>query len=149
MHENRCFGPVLGGRKLFKAGQKLSLNCPNNCSQTCSQNCPKLGVCYKGRGRLRRYLHHRAGSTASPLESFLASLGDGRAAFIRDCSYSMLRNSASGPEIGFPGRILAGLLPGKHRNWSKAGRRADFGVFPVPTWKPDFRPGSTISQHRV
>jgi hypothetical protein len=28
--------------------------------------------------------------------------------------YSMLRNSASGPEIGLPGRILAGLLPGNH-----------------------------------
>jgi hypothetical protein len=27
----------------------------------------------------------------------------------------MLRNSASGPEIGLPGRILAGLLPGRHR----------------------------------
>ncbi len=47
----------------------------------------------------------------------------------------MLRNSASGPEIGLLGRILAGLLPGKHRNRPsgrpKAGRRADFGVFPV------------------
>ncbi len=30
--------------------------------------------------------------------------------------YSMLRNSASGPETGLPGRILAGLLPGKHRH---------------------------------
>ncbi len=28
--------------------------------------------------------------------------------------YSMLRNSASGPEISLLGRILAGLLPGKH-----------------------------------
>ncbi len=28
--------------------------------------------------------------------------------------YSMLRDSASGPEIGLPGQILAGLLPGKH-----------------------------------
>jgi hypothetical protein len=38
----------------------------------------------------------------------------------------MLRNSASGPEICLPGRILAGLLPGKHRNRPsgrpKAGR---------------------------
>ncbi len=32
---------------------------------------------------------------------------------IRWTIYSMLRTSASGPEIGFPGRILAGLLPGK------------------------------------
>ncbi len=30
--------------------------------------------------------------------------------------YSMLRNSASGPEIGLPGRLLAGLLPGNHQN---------------------------------
>ena len=49
--------------------------------------------------------------------------------------YSVLRNSASGPEIGLPGWILAGLLPGKHRNRSSgrpsAGRRADFGAFPV------------------
>ncbi len=47
----------------------------------------------------------------------------------------MLRNSASGPEIGLPGRILARLLPGKHRNRSsgppKTGRVADFGSFPV------------------
>ena len=28
----------------------------------------------------------------------------------------MLRNSASGPEIGLPGRILARLLPGKNRS---------------------------------
>ncbi len=28
--------------------------------------------------------------------------------------YSMLCNGASGPEIGLPGRIVAGLLPGKH-----------------------------------
>ena len=47
----------------------------------------------------------------------------------------MLRNSASGPEIGLPGRILAGLLPGKHRNrpsgQRSAGRKADFGSSPV------------------
>ncbi len=50
-------------------------------------------------------------------------------------SYSMLRNSASGPGIGLPGQILAGLLPGKHRKRHSgrptAGRRADFGAFPV------------------
>ncbi len=50
-------------------------------------------------------------------------------------SYSMLRNGASGPEIGLPGTILAGMLPGKHRNRPfgrpSAGRRADFGAFPV------------------
>ncbi len=45
---------------------------------------------------------------------------------------SMLHSGASGPEIGLPGRILAGLLPGKHLNRPssppKAGRRADFHV---------------------
>ncbi len=30
--------------------------------------------------------------------------------------YCMLRNRASGPAIGLPGRIWAGLLSGKHRN---------------------------------
>ncbi len=52
-----------------------------------------------------------------------------------DKTYSMFRNNASGPEIGLPGRILAGLLPGEHRNqfsdWPKAGRRADFVDFPA------------------
>ena len=47
----------------------------------------------------------------------------------------MLRNIASGPEIGLPGRVLAGLLPGQHRNRPSgrpsAGRMADFGAFPV------------------
>ncbi len=28
--------------------------------------------------------------------------------------YSVLRNSASGPETGLPGRFWAGLLPGKY-----------------------------------
>ncbi len=41
----------------------------------------------------------------------------------------------SGSEIGLPGRILAGLLPGKQRNGPSgrpsAGRRADIGVFLV------------------
>jgi hypothetical protein len=32
--------------------------------------------------------------------------------FDTETFYSMLRNGASGPEIGLPGRILAGLLPG-------------------------------------
>ncbi len=58
--------------------------------------------------------------------------------------YSMLRNSASGPEIGLPGRILAGLLPGKNRNLPSgrpsAGRRSDLGAFPEagrPTSGPE------------
>ncbi len=55
--------------------------------------------------------------------------------------YFMLRNSASGPELGLPGRILAGLLPGKHRK--AFGRRADFGAFPVAV-RAKTRPGSPI-----
>ncbi len=49
--------------------------------------------------------------------------------------YSMLRNSASGPEIGLPGRSLAGLQPGRHRNRPSsrpsAGQRADFEALPI------------------
>ncbi len=63
-----------------------------------------------------------------------------------DISYSMLRNGASGPLIGLPGRILAGLLPIKYRTRPSgrlsAGRRSDFGAFPVadrPKTGPDGR----------
>ncbi len=53
-------------------------------------------------------------------------------------TYSMLRNTASGPEIGLPGRILAGLLTGKDRNRPsgrpKAGRRADVDALPEAVW---------------
>jgi hypothetical protein len=49
--------------------------------------------------------------------------------------YSMSRNSASGLEVRLSGRILVGLLPPKYRNGPsgrpKAGRRADFGAFPL------------------
>ncbi len=49
--------------------------------------------------------------------------------------YSMSRNNGSGPEIGLPGRILAGLVPGKHRHRPSgrpsAGQRTGFSVFPV------------------
>ena len=49
--------------------------------------------------------------------------------------YSLLRNITSGPEIGLPGRIVTGLLPGKPRNRPAgrpaAGRRADFCIFVV------------------
>ncbi len=48
-------------------------------------------------------------------------------------NYSMLRNTASGPEIGLPGRILAGLQLGNHRN-QPSGRRTDLGAFPVAIW---------------
>jgi hypothetical protein len=54
--------------------------------------------------------------------------------------YSMLLNSASGPQIGLPGRILAGLLPVKYRNrpsgQPRAGRRGDVGAFPVAVRQP-------------
>ncbi len=69
--------------------------------------------------------------------------------------YSMLRNSASGPEIGLPGRILAGLLPGKNRNRPSGrafgqleGRILCFpGSSPAPirARKADLRPGSIIA----
>ncbi len=60
--------------------------------------------------------------------------------------YSMLCNSPSGSEIGLPGRILAGLLPGKHRHRPpgrpSATRRADFGAVPAAVRK--IRPGRPI-----
>ena len=68
--------------------------------------------------------------------------------------YFMLRNNASGPQTGLPGRILTGLLPGKHQNRPsgrpKAGRGADFGTFPVavrPKSGPEgrFWPGTIIA----
>ncbi len=61
----------------------------------------------------------------------------------------MLRNNASGPGIGLPGRILAGLLPGKHRNRisgrPSAGRRADVGSLPVAV-RPKSGPEGRRSQ---
>jgi hypothetical protein len=65
----------------------------------------------------------------------------------------MLRNSASGPEIGLPGRILAGLLPGKHEirpsGRPKAGRRPIFMFSRCqsgqnPARKADILPGSRV-----
>ncbi len=53
--------------------------------------------------------------------------------------YLMLRNSASGPEIGLPGRISTGFSPGEPQN-RPSGRRADFDVFPIRV-----RPGSPFS----
>ncbi len=69
----------------------------------------------------------------------------------------MLLNSASGPEIGLPALILAGLLPENHPNRPsgrpRAGRRAYFRAFPAavrpPARKADFRLGSAIAKHRV
>ncbi len=58
-----------------------------------------------------------------------------RAVFIYIYIYSMLRNNASGPEIGIPDRISAGFLSGKHQirpfGRPKASRRADFDAFPT------------------
>ncbi len=53
--------------------------------------------------------------------------------------FFMLRNSASGPEIGLPGRILAKLLPEKHRNRPSVqierGRGRDLSQAPPePGW---------------
>ena len=41
--------------------------------------------------------------------------------------YSMLRNSASGPEIGLPGRILAGLLPTQASHVTQAPPKTALG----------------------
>ncbi len=49
--------------------------------------------------------------------------------YTRMC-YSMLRNNASGPEIGLPGRILTGLLAGKTQN-RPSDRRPDGGPISV------------------
>ncbi len=45
-------------------------------------------------------------------------------------TYSMLRNNGSGQDIGLPGRILAGLLPGKHRNWPSGRPEGRFQCVP-------------------
>ena len=63
--------------------------------------------------------------------------------------YSMLRNNASGPEIGLPGRILAGLLPESTEIGPPAGgpisvlSRSQSGRNPAR--KADLRPGSIIA----
>ncbi len=53
----------------------------------------------------------------------------------RPCNYSILRNSASRPEIGLPGRISAVFCSRTHQNRPsgrpKAVRRANFDVIPV------------------
>ncbi len=64
----------------------------------------------------------------------------------------MSRNRTSGPEIGVPGRILAGLPPEKNlqrpSGRPKAGRRADFGAFRVAV-RPKSGPegGFTARKH--
>ncbi len=65
--------------------------------------------------------------------------------FVFSFFLSMLRNNASGPDIGLPGRSLAGLLPGRHHirpfGRPSAGRRADFGAFPVAVLPKSGRQG--------
>ncbi len=52
------------------------------------------------------------GPKAGPTPSKTGPVIKGGAGKVK--GYSMLRNSGSGPEIGLPGRILAGPLPGNH-----------------------------------
>ncbi len=53
----------------------------------------------------------------------------------------MLRTTGSGLEIGLPGRIVAGLLPGKHRN-----RPSGRPISCVPGSSPaTIQPGRPIS----
>ncbi len=68
---------------------------------------------------------------------------------LRIYCYPVLRNSVSGPEIGFPGMISAGSLAGKHQNRPsgrpKAGRRVAFMFSRSesgrnPARKPDLLP---------
>ncbi len=65
--------------------------------------------------------------------------------------HPMVRNSASGPEIGFPGRS-AGFQSGKPQIGPSAGRRpAGWLMLRLsrlqsgrnPAWKTDFRPGNS------
>ncbi len=75
----------------------------------------------------------------------------------------MLRNNASGPEIGLPGRIFGRILDGKT---STSALRPAFGwaegrfeAFPnrirpksgprSPARKPDLRPGSVVAEPNV
>ncbi len=61
----------------------------------------------------------------------------------RQSMHPMLRNNASGPEIGLPGRISAGFWSRElHKSALKAGRKADFYVFPTrirPKSSPETR----------
>ena len=63
----------------------------------------------------------------------------------------MLRNSVSGPGTGLPGRILAGLLLGKHRNRPsgrpKADPRADLGAFPAAV-RPESGPEGRLTARK-
>ncbi len=62
----------------------------------------------------------------------------------RTYPYSMLCNDASGAESGLPGRILAGLLPGKHPNRPSGQPEGRFRYFPGSS-PPKIQPGRPIS----
>ncbi len=62
---------------------------------------------------LQLVLHNRLSTWPSTFHDLRTCISSSPFSF---STYSMLRNSASGAEIGLPGRILAGLLPGKNRN---------------------------------
>ncbi len=74
---------------------------------------------------------------------------NGKAAF-----YPMLRNSASGPEIGLPGRMSAAFNSAESQN-RPSGRPSAAGELILRffraeagqnlSWKPDCKPGSTIA----
>ncbi len=84
-----------------------------------------------------------------------------RASILRDArspfctEYFILRNNDFGTGFGLPGPISAGLKSGKpEKKRPAAGRGANFEASRLesgrnPARKPDFRPGSTIAQHRV
>ncbi len=55
----------------------------------------------------------------------------------------MLRNNASGPEIGPQGQMLAGLLPGKNRNLPSGRPEGRFRFFPGGS-PAKIRPGRPI-----
>jgi hypothetical protein len=61
---------------------------------------------------------------------------------VRGRTYPGLYNSASGPEIGIPGRMSAGS--GKPQNRQKAVRSADFEAFPIDI-SAEILPGRPIS----
>ncbi len=113
-----------------------------------------LGECEQGRGNrpplLAGYLVDHELAIAIAKANYDDSFG--RSAFSlfqssrghhRLIVYSMLRNSPSGPKIGVPGRILAGHLPGKHRNRSLGRPEGRFPWFPGSS-PAKIRPGRPI-----
>ncbi len=62
-------------------------------------------------------------------------------------SYTMLRNSASGPEIGLQGRMSAGFESGKHQNRPSGRPEGRFRGFPIRI-RPKSRPEDRFSARR-